>query len=344
MNTLRDTKRYFIGMMIGAVFAVCCIVAFGHLQKEFIKFDCSQTPTMYDPSVVRGVGYDGELIVKAIEAIHESNFRRPHQETCKKRFPTCIIIGVHKCGTRELLNFLHLHPHVVFYEKKSYEMKFFKFNKDYAKGEKWFHNQMPCSYSNQMTIMKNSLYFSAALNTAERIARFNSSIKMILLVREPVARVVSHYMFDLQRGRISSGTSMEQVLFQNNVLNEQHKIIKRSTYVDSMIEYLKYFTLDQILIIDSEEFKYNPVKVLQKVEDFLGVKHYIKSDMFAWNEEKGYYCIKTNLTDNGMACYPPNRGKHIVEINPQTKAILTEYFKPKNKRFYDIIGRTFDWD
>ena len=112
MNTTRETRRYFIGMTIGAVFAVCCFLAFGHLQKEFIKFDCSQPPTMYDPSVVRGVRFDGELIVKAIEAIHESNFRRPHQETCKKRFPTCIIIGVHKCGTREILNFLHLHPHI----------------------------------------------------------------------------------------------------------------------------------------------------------------------------------------------------------------------------------------
>ena len=137
----------------------------------------------------------------------------------------------------------------MFYEKKSYEMPFFKRDEEYAKGEKWFHNQMPCSYSNQMTIMKNSLYFSTPLKTAERIARFNSSIKMILLVREPVARVISHYMFDLQRGLISSWTSMEQVLFQNNVLNEQHTIIKRSTYVDSMIEYLKYFTLDQILVI-----------------------------------------------------------------------------------------------
>ena len=73
MNTTRETRRYFIGMTIGSVFAVCCFLAFGHLQKEFIKFDCSQPPTMFDPSVVRAVGFDGELIVKAIEAIHESN-------------------------------------------------------------------------------------------------------------------------------------------------------------------------------------------------------------------------------------------------------------------------------
>ena len=247
------------------------------------------------------------------------------------------------CGVMKERTLYLLKPSSLIWHLMPY-LFLFKKDEEYAKGEKWFHNQMHCSYSNQMTIMKNSLYFSTPLKTAERIARFNSGIKMILLVREPVARVISHYMFDLQRGLISSGTSMEQVLFQNNVLNEQHDIIKRSVYVDSMIEYLKYFTLDQILIIDSEEFKYNPVKVIQKVEDFLGVKHYITSDMFAWNKENGYYCIKTNLTDNGMACYHPNRGKHIVDINPQTKAILTEYFKPKNKRFYDIIGRTFDWD
>ena len=43
-----------------------------------------------------------------------------------------------------------------------------------------------------------------------------------------------------------------------------------------------------------------------------------------WNIEKGYYCIKTNLSDKGMTCYLPNRGKHLEDINPQTKAILSD--------------------
>ena len=80
---------------------------------------------------------------------------------------------------------------------------------------------MPCTYSNQMTLMKNSVYFSFPF-TAERIHMFNSSTKLMLMVREPVARAFSQYMFGLQRKQIPPGTPMEEVIFQNNILNEEH--------------------------------------------------------------------------------------------------------------------------
>ena len=282
------------------------------------------------------------MIDKAIEAIHVQNFTKPPNEKCKKRFPACIVIGIRKCGTKELIQFLHLHPHVELYHQKSFEMSYFIDDTLFGKGETWFRNELPCSFSNQITLMKNSVYFSFP-STAERIHKFNSSIKLILMVREPVSRVISQYMFGLQRKQIQPGMALEQIIFENNQLNEEHHIIKDSTYDASMLRYLKYFRLDQILIIDTEELKYKPAMTLRKVEDFLGLAHYITPDMFVWNKEKGYYCIKTHLSDTGMACYPPGRGKQIVEINPQTKAILKDFFRPRNQRFFDIIGRSFKW-
>ena len=50
--------------------------------------------------------------------------------------------------------------------------------------------------------------------------------------------------------------------------------------------WLKYFNLSQILIIEHNELKHDPVSVLVKVEQFLGLGHYITSDMFAYNAEK----------------------------------------------------------
>ena len=50
------------------------------------------------------------------------------------------------------------------------------------------------------------------------------------------------------------------------------------------------------LIIEQNEFKQDPGSVLVKVEQILGLDHYITSDMFAYNAEKGFYCIRSNLT------------------------------------------------
>ena len=343
MTGSESFKNSFYGVLIAFSLAVWFYIGVLFYQAPAINFNCSQSLTLYDTSLAKDHGFDRSLIDRAIETIHNKSIKHKLNETCKKRLPTSIVIGVRKCGTKELLQFLHLHPHVEVFHQKSFEMSYFIDDELFNRGEVWFRKQMPCTYSSQITVMKNSLYFSTPY-TAKRIYEFNSNTKLLLMVREPVSRVISQYMFSLQRKQIPSGKSLEHIIFENNRLNEDHHIIKHSVYYTSMLEYLKYFTIDQILIIDSDELKYNPVKVLQKVEDFLGLPHFIKSNMFVWNKDKGYYCIKTDLSDTGMACYPPGRGKHIVDINPQTKAILTDYFKPWNQRFYGIIGRSFKWN
>ena len=136
-------------------------------------------------------------IRQAVDVIHRRNFVPPVNEKCKKRPPVAILIGVSKCGTRELMEFLHMHPHVEIYQRyTTMEMAYFN-SIHYFKGYDWLVNQMPCSYSNQLTIMKNSAYFDLPIPTAGRIQKFNSSIKLILIVREPIARTISRFMFEL---------------------------------------------------------------------------------------------------------------------------------------------------
>ena len=62
----------------------------------------------------------------AIRIHHERNFIQPKNVACIKRFPICILVGVTKCGTRELIDFLNLHPHIQTYPStlKSYEMPY----------------------------------------------------------------------------------------------------------------------------------------------------------------------------------------------------------------------------
>ena len=73
----------------------------------------------------------------AIRIHHDKNFIQPNNETCTKRFPMCILVGMPKCGTRELVDFLNLHPHIETYPStlKGYEMPYFNFN--YKQGDKW---------------------------------------------------------------------------------------------------------------------------------------------------------------------------------------------------------------
>ena len=282
-----------------------------------------------------------QTIRDAVEMWHSKNFIKPPKESCQKRLPSVIVIGVQKCGTRELIDFMHLHPHIQIYNKGFYEMMYFDKDQYYKSGAPWLKEQMPCSYSNQITVMKNAGYFHRKY-VPQRIQEFNKSIKLILLVREPISRLLSAYTYfskDSERGRSFSDFAIDS---KSNKLRMQYQL-GMSVYDESMALWLKYFDLSQFLIIESSELKNDPVSTLKTVETFLGVGHYITSDMFVYNADKGFYCVRSNLTLTEMACYAETRGRSQEDIPQKTLLTLKKYFKPRNERFFELIGQSFDW-
>ena len=295
--------------------------------------------------VVKDEDPNSRLHVEAIlrESIYRlkmKNFIKPSNESCKRRLPHCMVVGVAKSGTREIMDFMRLHPHIEIWHRDSgYEMEYFG-PKEYGRGQEWFRSQMPCSYSNQITIMKNAWYFHST-SIPERIKKLNESIKLILLVREPVARAISQFTF--MNNKHHRVLSFDDVAIKNNTVNEKDLSIRLSMYDRSMKTWLKYFELDQFLIIDSNEMKYQPATVMTKVEDFLGLGHYITPEMFVLNKDKGFYCIKSNLTKSGMACYANDRGRSVTQVSQRTRTMLENHYKPINERFSSIIGKSFNW-
>ena len=99
------------------------------------------------------------ILRETINIHHLNSFIKPKNENCERRLPGCIVIGVYKCGTNEIIDFLKLHPHVEIFptniKKNGYEMPYFRQHSSlHKKGNDWLKSQMPCSYSNQITVLK----------------------------------------------------------------------------------------------------------------------------------------------------------------------------------------------
>ena len=107
----------------------------------------------------------------------------------RRRLPQCLIIGIRKCGTRALLEFLNIHPLVV---KARDEVHFFDEDSKYSLGLKWYRDQMPPSELGHVTIEKSPAYFVTE-SAPSRVMAMNSSIKLIVIVRDPVTRLISDY-------------------------------------------------------------------------------------------------------------------------------------------------------
>lgn len=152
-----------------------------------------------------------------------------HSPQAERRLPKCIIIGVRKCGTRALLEFLNIHPAV---QKASDEVHFFDDDSKYILGLDWYRNQMPYSLPEQVTIEKSPAYFITE-SVPRRIYAMNPLIKLIIIVRDPVTRLISDYA-QLAANKAKKERRMasfeDLILLPNGHVNASYKAVRISMY------------------------------------------------------------------------------------------------------------------
>ncbi|NXE72811.1 HS3S1 sulfotransferase, partial [Cochlearius cochlearius] len=255
-----------------------------------------------------------------------------------RQIPQTIIIGVRKGGTRALLEMLDIHPNIVV---AATEVHFFDWDENYVKGIDWYRSLMPFSYGNQITIEKTPGYFTSP-QAPERIHDMNSSIKLLLILRDPTERVISDYT-QVYYNRVESHKPVqlfEDIVIKNGALNTKYKAIQRSLYDVHMEKWLKHFSLDQIHIVDGNTLIKDPLPELQKVERFLNLPSRIMSSNFYFNQTKGFYCIRS---DGRERCLHESKGRPHPLVNTTVLEQLYSYFREHNAKFYRMVNHSFDW-
>jgi hypothetical protein len=122
--------------------------------------------------------------------------------------------------------------------------------------------------------------------------------------------------------------------------------IQQSTYSVILKRWLHYFSFKQILIVDGDTFKKNPIRSLHKAETFLDIDHSISKDRLYFNKEKGFYCLKINSSakeDLEMSCFGSEKGRIHPSINPEVEKALQKYFRPYNEEFMKMTSLKMKW-
>ncbi|KAK2883756.1 hypothetical protein QQF64_016517 [Cirrhinus molitorella] len=258
-----------------------------------------------------------------------------------KQLPRAIIIGVRKGGTRALLEMLSLHPDVV---TASQEVHFFDNDLSYACGVDWYLKNMPFSFPNQITIEKSPAYFITE-EVPERIFKMNSSIKLLLIVREPTTRAVSDYTQVLKGKEHKNKTydKFEELVIDTNTceVNTKYKAVQTSIYTKYLEHWLKFFPIEQFHIVDGDRLITDPLPELKMVEQFLNLPSQISQYNLYFNATRGFFCLRFNFMFN--KCLVGSKGRIHPNVNPSIKAKLERFFHPFNQKFYQITGRTFNW-
>ncbi|KAH0812299.1 hypothetical protein GEV33_010491 [Tenebrio molitor] len=207
--------------------------------------------------------------------------------------------------------------------------------------------QMPHSYHGQITIEKSPSYFVTP-EVPERIRAMNASVKLLLIVREPVTRAISDYTQLRANAATASPTiatpppkSFESLsLFPNGSINEAYRPLAISVYHNYLHRWLEVFPREQILVVNGDLLIEDPVSQIQKIERFLGLEPRIGTHNFYFNETKGFYCLRNETSDR---CLRETKGRKHPRVDPDVISKLRRYFGEHNQKFYELIGEDLGW-
>ena len=260
-------------------------------------------------------------------------------ENLRKRLPSVILIGAGKSGTSAVINFMGRHPSVV---SKDGETNYFHLY--YDKGYEWYRQQMPVSSPDQLTLVKTAGYLYKT-HVPDRIYAFNSSIKLMVVIREPVVRSLScyaQYVSELSKNGEKPQTFEEMVLIkETGQVNPKSPPINTGCYSDPLYAWLHRFKRDQLHILDGEILIQNPYLELNKAEQFLGLPRYFTQDMFHYNKQKGFYCPLD--ADGNEKCMTESKGREHITISSELREKISKHFKKCNENLTALTGQSFSW-
>lgn len=256
-----------------------------------------------------------------------------------KQLPQAIIIGVKKGGTRALLEFLRVHPDV---RAVGAEPHFF--DRSYDKGLAWYRDLMPRTLDGQITMEKTPSYF-VTREAPARISAMCKDTKLIVVVRDPVTRAVSDYTQTLSKR--PDIPPFESLTFRNRsagLVDASWSAIQIGLYAKHLERWLRHFPRRQLLFVSGERLVGDPAGELGRVQDFLGLKRIITDKHFYFNKTKGFPCLKKAEGSGRPHCLGKTKGRPHPDIDRGALQRLRDFYRPFNRKFYQMTGHDFGWD
>jgi hypothetical protein len=171
---------------------------------------------------------------------------------------------------------------------------------------------------------------------AERIAETLPSIKLMMVLRNPVERAYSHYLHEV-------GLGIEHLSFEQAIDEEPRRLegeseriasdhmypgfkhqhfsyLARGIYCDQLVRWFSLFPRERFLILESERFWADPRTSHVTVLRFLG------------------------LPPIPLPDYPQHNKSEPSKMSSPTKDMLRDYFAPHNERLYGLLGEDLEWE
>lgn len=253
--------------------------------------------------------------------------------------PDFLVLGGQKCGTTALYAYLRWHPQISgpAWKEVSY------FDRHYGRGARWYRGQFPSKpwlwlrggRSGRTPIVgEASPSYVLHPNAPERVRSLVPEARLIVLVRDPVDRALSHYAHEVALGR-------EPLSFEDAIAAEPERLegelerlgdttyfshawwnftyLARGRYAEQLDRWLAVFPREQLLVLASEQLRQDPAAAYARVLEHVGAP------------------------PHQLAEYPHIFEREYAPMALETRSRLEQYFAPHNERLYALLGQDLGW-
>ena len=243
------------------------------------------------------------------------------------RLPNFIIGGAPRSATTWLYQVADSHPQIAMARPVTPEPKFFLIDELYEKGLDYYSRNWFEQLPEGALIGEKSTNYLESSTAVERISRDLPLVKMIFLLRNPIDRAYSNYLWSVQNGLESE--SFDKALDRENERTlaldpklryaRPYSYISRGHYSVLLGPWIESLGRERILILTTEELAARPALAMCKVTDFLHVERF----------QRGLEQIgKINA-----ASRPPH-----ADLSSELRARLAEIFQDEKHRLQKLTN------
>ena len=252
--------------------------------------------------------------------------------------PNTMIVGAQKSGTSSLFSYLTQHPDILGSSRK--EVHYFDGGWDprvnsFEKGEYWYRAHFPLMTkgTSQKTILEATPSYLFIPDVPKRIKAQIPDAKIIVMLRDPVERAISHFYYEVSGGH-ETRPIMQALIEEEDILASLWEGRKykapdflrcsykaRGRYVEQLGRYFDVFGQEKVLVLSSKDLFEKTADTLALTFDFLGLDSTII------------------VTDTK----PRNVGTNKRSVDGAVVDYLASYFAPHNERLFDLLGDEVEW-
>lgn len=191
------------------------------------------------------------------------------------RLPQFLMIGASKAGTTSMHYYLGQHPEISMSYPK--ETNFFT-REDYLEPDAlaWYASCFSGPDGVRGDASPKYTHFPRFEHVPERIATLVPDAKLIFLVRDPIERAESHYYHNYFNR--SESRDIDEVFAA--LQDGDYPLVVASKYGMQLDQYLPYFPMSQIKVVDNKELRTAREATMSSVFGFLGVDPEFSSAAF----------------------------------------------------------------